>query len=122
MTAPTNIGGALRVLFPAAVAGVDFIIIDNLDGPDGASNPQIVKWNDALGPQPDPVALAAAAAQFVPPAGPKLAMTDYAMARAFEELVPVLIAKGVIASADLAPAALVHLNARRALRGLQAIK
>lgn len=47
-----------------------------------------------------------------------LAGSDYQMARGFEELVPLLIAKGVISSKDLAPAALANLNARRAVRGL----
>lgn len=51
----------------------------------------------------------------------RIAPSDYQMARGHEDLVALLIAKGVIAATDLNGAALANLNARRALRGETAI-
>lgn len=47
--------------------------------------------------------------------------TDTSMARVTEDLLAALIAKGTIAAADIPAAALAHINARRAIRGLASL-
>jgi hypothetical protein len=68
----------------------------------------------------NPVGLAIGAAA---PSAADLALppTDAAMARVCEDLIATLVAKKVFESADLPPAALARVNARRALRGEPAL-
>lgn len=47
----------------------------------------------------------------------QLAPTDYQMARATEDLIPLLLTKGVLKTTDLDPAVLDNINARRKIRG-----
>lgn len=46
-----------------------------------------------------------------------IAPTDYKMARGFEDLLPVLLAKGVLTLADVPAPVLANVNERRAMRG-----
>ena len=50
-----------------------------------------------------------------------IAPTDYKMARGFEDMLPVLLAKGVIALADVPGPVLANVNERRAMRGESAL-
>lgn len=47
----------------------------------------------------------------------KLSPTDYEMARASEDLIVLLISKGIITKADLSASIITNINARRAIRG-----
>lgn len=104
----------IAALCPNAVPNVDYWLQDDGNGP------YIKWWTYAGAPQPTAAQLAAAQPP-APTPGQLLSPSDYQMARGHEELVALLIAKGVIARTDLSAAALANVNARRALRGEAAL-